>query len=158
MIVPWLTPIVESVEVAGVKLSFKALEAAKGKADEAGLLSPIEEVEYPKYSFQSIAKEDPNLALAALRLEIEKRLNLLAETQGLSIRGNKGIGSLMKSLQREGIITNEQQSVLADMIGLLNGAVHGAKVDERAAEWAVEVGPRLLQSLDNRIDSKAPIR
>ena len=38
------------------------------------------------------------------------------------------------------------------MINLLNSAVHGAKVDSRSANWAIDIGPRLLTSLDERVD------
>ena len=48
-------------------------------------------------------------------------------------------------------MTEHERSVLADMVGLLNNAVHGAKVDHRAASWAIDVGPRLLKALDERI-------
>lgn len=41
--------------------------------------------------------------------------------------------------------------MLADMMGLLNGAVHGAKIDSRAADWAMDVGPRLPASLDKKM-------
>ncbi len=40
------------------------------------------------------------------------------------------------------------------MISLLNEAVHGAKVDKKALDWAMEVGPRILKALDKRIASK----
>jgi hypothetical protein len=41
-----------------------------------------------------------------------------------------------------------------DMIGLLNSAVHGAIVDQNTANWAVNVGPELLASLDKRIKKR----
>jgi hypothetical protein len=37
------------------------------------------------------------------------------------------------------------------MVGLLNSAVHGGEVDARAASLAIDVGPRLLTSLDERV-------
>ena len=40
------------------------------------------------------------------------------------------------------------------MVNMLNAAVHGATVDTQAAEWAINIGPKLLTSLDERI-SKA---
>ena len=48
-------------------------------------------------------------------------------------------------------MTEHERSVLADMVGLLNNAVHGAKVDHRAASRAIDVGSRLLKALDERI-------
>ncbi|MBI3170895.1 MAG: hypothetical protein HYZ22_20640 [Chloroflexi bacterium] len=49
-------------------------------------------------------------------------------------------------------MTPEESSALADMSGLLNSAVHGADVDKRATDWAMEIGPKILHSLDEKID------
>jgi hypothetical protein len=34
------------------------------------------------------------------------------------------------------------------MTGLLNAAVHGAAVDSESAMWAINIGPRILQGLE----------
>ncbi len=51
------------------------------------------------------------------------------------------------------ILSKQEYSVLGDMIGLLNSAVHGAEVDSKATDWALDVGPRLLKALEERIDN-----
>lgn len=150
--IPWLLPILKSLELpGGVKVEFQELRAAGERAAEAGLLddSPDSPATHD-YSFQLVADEDPNLALAGLRIEIERRLARLAETTGKG--GHKiGVGRSIRLLGNEGVISPEQGSGLADMVGLLNSAVHGAKVDRQSANWALDVGPRLLATLDRRI-------
>ena len=148
MIVPWLSQVLESVEVAGVKLNLKALQEAEHQAEMAGLLAPAPKREQYQYPFQSVAKEDPNLALAGLRIEIERRLHHLAEVQGIDTSRCRSISSLMKALVKESILTTNQYRVLTDMVDLLNKAVHGAEINSKAAEWAIDVGPRLLLSLN----------
>src|SRR5262249_16935481 len=113
----------------------------------AGLLAPKQAVPKPEYTFQRIAQEDPNLALAGLRIEIEKRLVSLAEKHGLQVRG-RGLGQLLRQLTEKGVIDPHERSILEDLTGLMNAAVHGATVDQNATEWAMDVGPRLLQALD----------
>lgn len=149
-IVPWLTPLFKSVELpGGWKIEFQELQKAKADADKAGLLAPTNTVDIsPRYSFELIADDDPNLALAGLRIEIEKRLQNIAESRNILAR-KQSVGSLMRLLSQESAITKQEYSVLADMIGLLNSAVHGASVDKRAVDWALETGPRLLKSLDD---------
>jgi len=149
-IIPWLAPLFKSVELpGGWKVEFQELQKAKSDADKAGLLAPTVDVDVThQYSFLSIAEDDPNLALAGLRIEIEKRLQNIAESRNIQAR-KQSVGSLMRILFQEGAITQEEYSVLADMIGLLNSAVHGASVDGRAIDWAMETGPRLLKSLDD---------
>jgi hypothetical protein len=149
-IIPWLAPLFKSVELpGGWKIEFQELQKAKSDADKAGLLAPTNSVEIlPRYSFETIADDDPNLALAGLRIEIEKRLQNIAEARNIPIR-KQSVGSLMRTLSQENAITKQEYSVLADMIGMLNSAVHGASVDKRGVEWALETGPRLLKSLDD---------
>lgn len=147
-ILPWLAPLFKSVELPGVKVEFQRLLRAEEQAEKAGLLS--EPADRSDYSFQVIAEQDPNLALAGLRIEIEKRLILLAQEHDIGTN-HVGVARLLRYLGERNIITHEERSVLSDMVGMLNSAVHGAEVDNRAAQWAIEVGPRLLSGLDNKI-------
>lgn len=145
---PWIAPLLKSVELpGGVKIEFKDLEKTRLKAEKVGLLA-----EPAEYKFQLMAEEDPSLALAGLRIEIEKRLKQIAEAKGLPIQ-RKGVGTLLRLLREKDVLTHEQYGVLAEMVGLMNSAVHGASVDSRAAEWAMEVGPRILKALDDKLES-----
>jgi hypothetical protein len=148
-IVPWLALLFKAVELpGGWKFEFKELERASNKADKAGLLAKSRLLTPTKsYSFQIVANQDPKLALAGLRIEIEKRLTEMAESSGVQLN-KASVGKLLRILGDNGYLTQEQRSVLADMVGTLNAAVHGGDIDERAAEWALDVGPRLLDSLE----------
>lgn len=149
---PWLAPLVKSLELpGGVKVEFQDFERAKKRAEAAGLLAPTKEGrDESKYSFQVIADMDPNLALAGLRIEIEKRLVELAQKQGIGTK-MQGIGRLLHELGKYEVLSEEERLVLIEMIGLLNAAVHGENQNYYAAQWALEIGPRLLSSLDNRL-------
>ena len=150
--VPWLVPLFKSLEFpGGWKLEFQELARAKEKADQAGLLSKVEEqAASTEYSFQIVADEDPNLALAGLRIEIEKKLMNLADAAGIKLR-RRGVGALIRELTNNNLLTNEQNSVLADIVGILNSGAHGAVDNYLAAKWALDIGPRLLNALDHRI-------
>lgn len=155
-LVPWLAPFLKSVELpGGWKFTFQELESATARAKDAGLLTDVDAAAEPKYSFQLIADEDPNLALAGLRIELERRLREMAEYAGIGIR-NQGLGRLMRELHKKELLTKQQVSVLSDMVGLLNAAVHAENLEPRAAEWAMETGPRLLESLDGMSAGAAP--
>ena len=152
-ILPWLAPLVKSLELpGGWKLEFQELQKAASRAETAGLLAAKPTELETSFSFQSIANRDPVLALAGLRIEIEKRLSLLTEAHSLNAgRRPLGVGQLLRLLAQAEVLTNEERSILADMVNLLNSAVHGAEIDPRAAAWAIDVGPRLLASLDERV-------
>ena len=151
-ILPWLAPLVKSLELpGGWKVEFQELQKAASRAESAGLLAAESSQKETAFSFQSIASRDPNLALAGLRIELEKRLSLLAEIHGLNSRRSMGVGQSLRALAQAEVLTGEERSILADMVNMLNSAVHGAEVDSRAAAWAIDVGPRLLTSLDERV-------
>jgi hypothetical protein len=154
-ILPWLTPLVKSVELpGGFKIELNQLKKAESRADTAGLLAEPVKAERA-FSFETVAAQDPNLALAGLRIEIERRLGLLAQARGLDAGSQMGVGQLLPALVGANVLNQDEGSVLADMTSLLSEAVHGADVDQRAAEWAFDVGPRLLASLDERVDEKS---
>ncbi len=161
-ILPWLVPLLSSIELpGGLKLEFQELEKAKKRADKAGLLASSKrngKKKTPKinkrtdssYPFELVLKDDPNLALAGLRIEIEKRLISLAIANGV-YKKYYGVPVLLGILYREHVFTEDEWRVLVELIHLLNSAVHGAIVDKRAVDWAADVGPRLLKNLDNKI-------
>jgi len=152
---PWLVPLFKSVELpGGWKFEFQELKKAEKKIEKAGLLASITVIgKTPEYSFQMVAEEDPKLALAGLRIEIEKRLKDIAGINKIH-SSRLGIGALLRVLSQNKILSGEESSVLADMVGMLNNAVHGMDVDYRAAQWAIEVGPRILKGLDEKIRKK----
>src|SRR6266851_6339034 len=135
-VVPWLGSVFKSIELpGGGKIEYQQLEKAGESASRVGLLSvgaSLKEVP----SFIAIAEEDPNLALAGLRIEIEKRVRAIAVRHGIDDK-RMGIGQLLRALSSAGALSNEQRSVLSDLMGTLNMAVHGAEVSRQSAEWAI---------------------
>ncbi len=154
-LIPWLGPLFKSVELpGGLKIEFRELERVRTEAENVGLIPRGAMVGIgAAYPFELVASEDPNLALAGLRIEIERRLKRLAETRHVAVRNSTGVGYLIRSLDEAQVLRPQERSVLDDLIGLLNRAVHGADVDARAASWALEIGPQLLGSLDRRIQA-----
>lgn len=157
---PWVAVLFDEIELpGGWKFKISALKKSEQRAVQVGLLDegvpPL--VPEREYSFQMVAGDDPNLALAGLRIEIERKLNQLVESAGLgsgSTSPRVNVGRALKILGAAGILTDDQSSVLSDIIGILNSAVHGAKVDQQSARWTLEVGSRLLTSLDKKRQSQ----
>lgn len=153
-ILPWLAPLFRSVELpGGLKVEFQDLEAAKKKVEEAGLLKESGQSDtdiHHVYAFQAVAGNDPNLALAGLRIEIESRIRELAKNRGIQSE-RVPLRKLTHELIRKGALNSEEVSAIEDLLPLLNSAAHGAGVDDRASEWALEFGPRLLDELEDRL-------
>ena len=149
--IPWLAPLFKTLELpGGVKVEFQDLQKLAEKAESVGLLAPMEAASRAEYAFQTVAERDPNLALAGLRIELEKRLVQLAERHGIGT-SMQGLGRLLRELSSRGILGDDESSVLDDLTHLLNSAVHGASVDARATEWAMDVGPQLIQAIEEKL-------
>lgn len=155
-VLPWLAPLVKSLELpGGLKIELKDVKEAADRAKDAGLLSPASSAPSASHSFQLVANSDPNLALAGLRIEIERRLVTLCEKNDIQVR-SRGVGQMLRALDQKGVLTPEQRSALSDLTGLLNSAVHGATVDRQAAAWAMDIAPDLLESLNRLIEPTGP--
>lgn len=160
--IPFLSLSVKSIKFGGVEIDLQSMKELIEKADKAGLLAATEgkkaaalavegkKKDLPKYSFQLVADQDPNLALAGLRIEIEKRLFQLAGAFGIDAR-RSSIGVLLRELSQKGVLSPQESGVLADLVPLLNSAVHGAQIDKSAAEWVIWIGSGVLISLDKKI-------
>src|SRR5436853_6275727 len=105
-LLPWLAPLFKSVELpGGLKVEFQELQEVTDRAKEAGLLGP--ETKAPvEQSFQAIAAADPNLALAGVRIELEKRLRQLAAAGGYKqeAEGARNVRGLMLLLSTKDLI------------------------------------------------------
>jgi hypothetical protein len=151
---PWLAPLFKTIEFpGGWKIEFQDVQNIKNDAKEAGLLTPVNELNKPEYSYQLVADQDPNLALAGLRIEIEKRLIRIAEVNNI-FTSKPSVGQLLQLLSAHNILTGNERDVLMEITRLLNSAVHGASVDNQTAELALEMGSRLLEALDKKINDK----
>ena len=153
-IIPWLAPLFKSLEFpGGWKIEFQDVQDAKDKAGKAGLLKSELKAEKPESAYLQIADQDPNLALAGLRIEIEKRLVRIAQVNNLPTQ-RAGVVQMLRILSERDILTNQERAALEDIIGVLNAAVHGASVDQRTGELAMEMGGKIIEALDEKISSR----
>jgi diacylglycerol kinase len=152
-VLPWLSSLFKSIELpGGLKIQYQDLEKIEQRARNAGLLTDEAVKGKENYSFQTVASTDPNLAFAGLRIELEKRLLKLAESRDLK-PSRRSLGGLLADLNGIELINGAERAFLSDLAALLNSAVHGAVVDPSAAEWALDIGPRILKALDERAAS-----
>ena len=151
-IIPWLAPLFKSIELpGGLKFEFQELRQIEKSARRVGLIKTNQNTEVTKkdYSFLAIADQDSNLALAGLRIEIEKRIKQIAKDSQIEPK-RRGIIHLLRKLGEVNILNFEERAVIADMLVVLNKASHGETYDERVANWVIDIGPKILDSLDTK--------
>jgi len=164
-VIPWLAPVIKSIELpGGFKIEVQDIKAATDKVTSGappGELLPHSQLAPPQTPLPApppdpfsliaeIAEKDPNLALVAFRIELEKRLVTLAEQNGIS-ETKRGAGFRLRQLQAKRTIPLSVASGLSELIALGNQAAHGASVSPDAAQWVLEVGPSVLGLLDGSI-------
>lgn len=123
---------------------------AKPDATTGPLLKTYGEPAEAEYSFQTIADSDPQLAMAGLRIEIEKKLKNMAERAGaLSYR--QSIKSLLDILSSRQLLSEPERGVLLDLVRILNKAVHSeTPIDYETALRALDIGSQILKVLGAR--------
>lgn len=154
---PWITRIIKTIELpGGGKVEFeRELAAASDKVEDAGLLAEPPTPEAKKAAYEAVFYQDPTLALAGLRIELERRINrLVALTGCYSDKGASrpmSLQSAISALASTDVISHEEVGALKAIIPLLNRAVHSLEFSMSAAEWAMDFGPRMLAALDKKI-------
>jgi len=89
--------------------------------------------------YRILAQQDPNLALAGIRMEVEIMLKNLAKGFEISLRDIYSAGIIVKKLSEKGAITQSQTQLISTVIKLCNSAVHGHKVTLSEAEDILDI-------------------
>lgn len=144
-ILPWLSSLIKSFEMpGGWKIEFQDVSKAGAKVTGGTASQALQGT--ADATLADISEIDPNLALVALRIEIEKRVRALA--RHFELPEKRPLGALMQDLSKMNAAPPDVVAGLRDLVALGNNAAHGARVEPAAAHWAVTQGPAVLGALD----------
>ena len=149
--VPWIIKYLKSLELNGIGKVELITDEEKKVLD-----TKIEEIKITntndiKNKYYNMG--DPKLSLASLRIDIEEKLNKIADKNHIN-KNYAGIIKLANILYENSLIENNEFMILKDIIGILNKAVH-SKLDDydiRSYNYIMEIGVKLIASLDNKIN------
>ena len=149
-ILPWLSELIESAKFpGGWEVKFRDVKEAGAKVTTSSPPPALAAPQPEQPSFIVVAEHDPNLALVGLRIEIEKRIREFARLHHLDER--RPLSQLLRECTHRELLPRDTVAGLQELVIAGNEAAHGARVQEGVAEWAVEVGPRILASLDEHL-------
>ena len=165
----WYLPYIKSIKIPGLlEIELRDLksatdkitgavprprEAVPKKVSKAVKLDAILVEEKDSISvLKKIAESDPNLAFVGFRIELEKKLLELGEKHGIETK-RKSLGMIVKRLTEKDILHPSVANGLYELIALGNQAAHGANVTPNAANWITDIGPSILNTLDELIQS-----
>ncbi len=78
--------------------------------------------------YRELALQDPVLALAGLRIELETMLKNLAKGYNISFKKREPIRNVVRQLRANVAITENQYNLIDSIFSLTNSAVHGTYV------------------------------
>ncbi|NVK20523.1 MAG: hypothetical protein HWE30_17650 [Methylocystaceae bacterium] len=143
-VTPWVIQLIERISAPG---GFEVVfSKAEKQLQEAEVTPDAEDID----AFSYFESNDPNLAIAMLRVQVERRLRQIAEEVMLEQepRGRpRTLRSLVDALGERGAIPKEAVVLLRDLMPVMNEAVHGVEVGSRGTEFALSYGPRILSLL-----------
>ncbi|WP_077735372.1 hypothetical protein [Bacillus sonorensis] len=156
-LVPWFIQYIKSLEINDLGkvelITEDQKQAIQKNADEAGILTGTKENEISNnYTFYNLRYEDPKLALAGLRIELESTLIKLVEKNSLD--GQRfGLNKMTNILSKNNIITSGESSLIYDISSVLNRAVHSqlGEYNSETFDWVFDVGLKLLDSLGKKL-------
>ncbi len=97
-------------------------------------------------SYLDMAEKDHNLALAGVRIEIEKILRNMAQLFSLELPNTKSsINVLMNELRKAYVLEDPQYKLLQSITKLANEAIHGNNVRKEYAVRAIESAKIFLE-------------
>jgi hypothetical protein len=106
----------------------------------------------PLSAIRRAAGTDPNVALVGFRIEIEKKIIAIAEKIGIETH-RVPLYALLQELQTREILNVSTVDGLLELMAAGNRAAHGTRVSNEAADWVLDIGPGILNRLDDEIPS-----
>lgn len=96
-------------------------------------------------STEALMAEDPTLALAKIRIEIEREVRRIAFEASLPT--HMSLSGLLTGLSKLHILPSPLQRILHDILPALNRAVHGMEIEREQAQEVLLLGGDLISFL-----------
>lgn len=165
ILVLWLFPYIESINFpggGGIKFFQREINRLEEQKDVEDLLKLPTAPEMPIAQEKVITgivsedplvftAEDPNLVLAALRIDMEKKIRELASVSKIPDAG-RTVFSLINSLVNKRRIPHSEARFIEDILQVCNKAVHGIEVDAISASRILRMGRDVIKWIDTLID------
>ena len=122
-----------------VQLSVEQAEKAES-AGEAKIL-PFET--FKLSAVRELLDSDSVLALAALRIEIERKLRSAAKFLDLSMGDKLSVSKLIENVSRKKLLSFEQIKALRKIVNMCNKAIHGSLITREEAREIIDLAEEL---------------
>jgi len=131
---------IEPEEVKKIEKEVKKIEKEESREVSRDKSNVIEEM-------YSILENDHILALAKLRMELEKILNKIAFTKDKKSNAKRGQFAQLRYIEKNSLLDKKYIAPIKDVLSISNRAIHGEDVSKNTAENIIEIGSNLLNQL-----------
>lgn len=94
--------------------------------------------------FRELVLKDPNLSLAALRMELDTIAANLAAGSNVALDERQSLGRNLAKLMQNEVITPTQYETARKILDLCNRALHGQPIDSASAMAVIEAAQPLI--------------
>lgn len=113
---------------------------------------PVSVPSLSSLTWRDLLDTDPNVALAGLRIEIERRIRTVAEAiVGPLDKGRVSIGRLLREPRVRESLGLQAASAIDEVVEICNRAVHAEEIPSDIANLAADLGEVALEMLDRAI-------
>jgi len=160
--IPFIAQFLKEANLLGAKFIFKEEIRKTGKlinvsgtsrikTNVSGSLTILKSKELDLDNVRKLLDSDPALALAALRIEIEKNLQSIAGKLDLPIKEKRSIAEIIVNLKRKEIFSHEQVLVLRKIIQMCNKAIHGTAISKGESREIISLTEKFYRTLEKSI-------
>lgn len=126
------------------------VDRLKGKLEEIQNVEVVEVAPHEIWepSSESLLVQDPALALAKIRIDIERELRRISiENDILQANHRAHLGWMLRNLEQRGVLPSPVFSAIGDVLPLCNAASHGEDISINDARLVVELGEDIIRVL-----------
>jgi len=160
--IPFTAQFLKEVNILGANFKFQeeirkigklinVSGTARIKTNVSGSLTIVKSKELDLDNVRKLLDSDPALALAALRIEIEKNLQSIAGKLDLPIKEKRSIAEIIVNLKSKEIFSHEQVLILRKIIQMCNKAIHGAVISKGEAREIISLTEKFYKTLESSI-------
>lgn len=160
--IPFIAQFLKEANLLGAKFIFKEEIRKTGKlinvsgtsrikTNVSGSLTIVKSKELDLDNVRKLLDSDPALALAALRIEIEKNLKSIAGKLDLPMKEKRSITEIIVNLKRKEIFSHGQVLILRNIIQMCNKAIHGVLISKGEAKEIISLTEKFYRTLEKGI-------
>lgn len=154
---PFIAQYLRKAKIPGAEFEFKEeisetkklvqLSVEKAKEDvSSGKTKTLPFETFELSTVRELLDSDHVLALAALRIEIERKLRLVADFLEVPVKDKLSISKLIDVIKEKNMLSSEQITALRKIFNMCNKAIHGFPISEEEAREIIDLAEELNET------------